>query len=108
MFRPQVRPGAAIDELCGDPQPLARSPQAALKHVADAEILSYLPNVDGTALVDERRVAGDHRETRETAQCGDDVIDNAIGEVILLRIAAEVHKGQDRQRWPSWKDRQLG
>ena len=101
MFRPQVRPGAAIDQLRGDPQPLASSPQAAFKHVADAEFLSYLPNVDGAALVDERRVSGDHRETRETAQCGDDVIDHAIGEVVLLEIAAEIDKGQDRQRRPA-------
>src|SRR5262245_6677833 len=90
--------GAAVYQLCGYPQPLAGTPQAALKHVADAEILGHLPDVNSTYFVDERRISGDHCETGEAAKRSDDVINHAIGKVVLLRIAAEIGEGQDGQR----------
>ena len=57
-------PVGAVDQLRGDPQSVAGPPHAAFEHVAHTEVLRHLPHVDGAALVDERRVAGDHREAR--------------------------------------------
>ena len=39
-------PGRAVDELRGDPQPLARPPHAAFEQVADPELARDLPDVD--------------------------------------------------------------
>jgi hypothetical protein len=44
-------------------------------------------SLDGAALVDERRIAGDHEELAKVGQCRDDVFDRAIGKVLLLGIA---------------------
>ena len=75
-----MRSGAAVDELRRDPEPVARPPDAALEHVADAEIVGDLPHIDGAPLVDEARIAGDHREGLEARQRRDDVLDHAVGE----------------------------
>ena len=45
--------GRSIDQLAGDPHPLARLADAALKDVAHAEFTSDLLDVDGPALVGE-------------------------------------------------------
>jgi len=59
-FRPQVASGACVVELRCDPHAIAASAHAALNHIADAELLGDLFHVDGFALVDEGRIAGDH------------------------------------------------
>lgn len=49
-------------------------------------------------LVDERRVARDHRERLDPAERGDDVFRYAIGKVLLARIAPEVPERQNGER----------
>ena len=74
-----------------------RSPllaHAALDHVADAEFFGDLLHMDGFALVDEGRVARDHEEPAQLGQRGDDVLADAVGEIVLLRIAAHVGEGK--------------
>ena len=74
------------------------APHAAFEHVADAELPGDLPHVDGAALVDEGGIAGDHREGLEAAERGDDVLDDAVGEIFLLGIAAHVLERQHGER----------
>jgi hypothetical protein len=45
-------------------------------------------DVDRLALVRERAVARDDKQRMKTRQLGDDILDNAVGEVRLLRVAA--------------------
>ena len=91
--RPELRAGLAIDELRGDPEPIAGPPHAALEHVANAELARDLTHVDGAALVGEGRAARDDSEAAEAAERGDDVLDDAIGEIVLPGIAAKVWNG---------------
>jgi len=48
--------------------------------------------MDGFALVDERRVARDHEEPAQLGQRGDDVLADAIGKILLLRIFKTIGK----------------
>ena len=88
-----------------------RSPQpahAALDHVADAEFLGDLLQVDGLALVDERGIARDHEEPAQLGQRGDDVFADAVGKILLRRIAAHVVERQHGNGRPLGKRRGRG
>ena len=93
-LRPDVAAGGDVVELRRDAHAVAVLAHAALDHVADAELLGELLHVDGFALVDERRVARDYEEPAQLGQRGDDVFADAVGEILLLRIAAHVDEGK--------------
>ena len=57
-----------------------------------------MPCVDGLALEGERRVPGDHEASSESRQVRRQVFRHAIGEVILVRIAAEIGERQHDDR----------
>ena len=86
--------GGDVVELRRNAHAVAALAHAALDHVADAELLGDLLQVDGLALVDERRVARDHEEPAQLGQRGDDVLADAVGKILLLRIAAHVGEGK--------------
>ena len=85
-----------IDQLRGDPHPIARLADAPLEHVANAERLADFLHMDVLALEGERGIAGDDEELRQFRQGRDDVLGDAVGEIVLLRIAAHILEGQDR------------
>ena len=87
-----------VDQLAGDPHPIARPADAALEDVAHAELAADLLDVDGFALVGETRIARDDEEPADARECGDDLLDHAVGEVFLFRIAAHIREGQHRDR----------
>src|SRR5262252_4290686 len=87
-----------IDELACDAHAVCCSAHAALEHVANAKVAANLRHTDGAALVGEARIAGDHEEPPYMRKRSDDVLDHAVGEVILLRITAHVHKRQHGYR----------
>jgi hypothetical protein len=59
---PDVLTGHCIDELPGDANPSTRGPDAAFEDVTDGQLDTDLPNVDGSPLVGEGRVARDDEE----------------------------------------------
>jgi hypothetical protein len=61
---------------------------------------SDLLHVDGLALVDEARIAGDDEKPADAGERGDDLPDHAVREVFLLRIATHIGEGQHRDRRP--------
>ena len=67
---------------------------AAFEHIAHAEFAPDLPDVWRLALVGEARIARDHEQRRGTRQRRDDVLDDAVGEILLLGIAAHVLERQ--------------
>ncbi len=97
-FGPEMSAGRRIDQLRGDPHPVARFAHAPLEDVAHAEAFADLGNVDVLALEGERRIAGDHEELRELRQRGDDVFRDAVGEILLLGVAAHVGERQNGDR----------
>ncbi len=73
--------------LATDTQATCRLANAAFQHVADAKLPASLPRRRPPSLVGKRRIARDNEQRLEARQAGDDVLDQAIDEVLLLRIA---------------------
>src|SRR5437868_3948052 len=69
-----------IDQLGGDPNPIAGAADAAFEDIADPEFAGDPGDFDGRSLVGERRAAGDDEEGAIARQRGDDVLDDAAGK----------------------------
>jgi hypothetical protein len=52
--------GFGVDELHVDPRPVSAALDAALEDIVDVQLSPDLLQIDGFALVGERRVAPDH------------------------------------------------
>src|SRR5262249_25654827 len=79
-----------IDELCVDANTVASSADAALEHIAHAELACDLADVGCLSFVLKSRISRDHQEFGEPRQFGDDVLGDAVAEVLLLYITAEI------------------
>ena len=80
-----------------------RSPSAtnaALQNVAHAKLAADLAHVDRLALVLEGGIAGDDEQLGEPRQLGKDILGNAVGEIVLALVAAEVVERQHGDRRP--------
>ena len=96
--RPEMGAALGIDQLARDADPLAGFADAALEHVAHAQLAPDLPDIDGLVPVGEARVAGDDEQARHPRQGGGDVLDDPVREVALLRVAAQIVERQHRER----------
>src|SRR6185503_14473002 len=88
--------GGGIDELTGNSNTVTGLAYAAFQYIAYAKFASDLFYVNCTILVDEAGIAGDHEQPVHPRQGGYDLFHDTIGEIFLLRVAAEVLKRQDR------------
>src|SRR6202012_5688566 len=95
---PQMPAGVRIDQLSGDAQALAAAADAAFEHIGDAKLAPDLADIYGPVLVEEGGVAGDDEQPAAAGQRGDDVLRHAVGEKILLGIAAHVGEGENGNR----------
>jgi hypothetical protein len=95
---PDVPVGFGIDQLHGYAHPVARLAHAAFDHVLDAEFGRHVLNPDRPVLVDEGRVARDHEQVAKPRELGDDVFGQAVGEELLLGLAAHVDERQHCDR----------
>lgn len=100
-LRPEVCVARGVDQLRGDAHAISELAHAALEHVAGAQFPPDGLDVDRPPLVDESRIPGDHEQPRETRQVGDQVLGDAVAEVLLLRIVAEVGEGKHRDHRPA-------
>ena len=91
---PQMRTGRGIDQLSRNAHATPRLADGALKHIADAQFAPDLLHVGRLAFVRETRILGDDEEPANAAQRGDDLLNQAIGEILQLRIVAKVLKRQ--------------
>ena len=92
-----MRAGRGLDQLRGDAHSIGGLAHATLQHIAHAELASDLLHIDAAALISEAQIAGDHEEPSDAAERGDDLLDHAVGEILLLGIGAQVLKRQYRQ-----------
>src|SRR5215831_14909979 len=90
--------GRRVHQLPSDAHPLSGLTHAAFEHVAHAEVAPDLLHVNGFALVRKARIARDHEQPWQARNRGSDLLDHAVGEIFLLRVAAHVGKGKDRDR----------
>src|SRR5689334_1218820 len=89
---------AAINQLRRDAHARARLAHATFQNVADIQFTRDLGDVDMLSLVDEGVVARDDEQRRYLAEIGDDVLADAVAEILLLRIVAHVDEGQNANR----------
>ena len=85
-----------VNQLDRDPDPLADLAHAAFDDVVHAQFARELQHFDRLALVLERRIARDDEQIAKAEQLGDDVFGDAVGEELLLGVAAQVEERQDR------------
>src|SRR6516162_5091986 len=88
-----------IDQLRGNAHAATGFAYCAFEDIADAEFTADLFHVDGLPLVRKTRIAGDDEHPANAAERGDDLLDHAVGEILLLWVAAHIGKGQDRDGW---------
>jgi hypothetical protein len=91
---PDMRAGFSFDQLRSDADPVAGPAQTAFENIAHAQLAAGLLHVDGAALVDKGRVAGDHEQPFDPRQPGDDVLDDAVDEILLLRVRTHIVERQ--------------
>jgi hypothetical protein len=93
---PYVLAGRRVNELAGHADPAAVGPHAAFEDVTDRQLQRDLPNVDGSPLVGESRVACDHEEPAQAGQRRRNILGDPVREILLLGITAHVRERQDR------------
>src|SRR5262249_32602980 len=73
--------------------------------ITNSQLLPNLLYINGPALVGKAGIAGDHEETAEARQGGDDLLDDAIREILLISIAAQIVERQNGDGWlvRQWK-----
>jgi len=98
---PEVRTGFGIDQLGVDADLRARPLDASFENIAHPQLAADLFGIYWFALVAEGGVAGDHKAAPDARDIGRQVIGNAVGEVFLLRVVAEIGEREhdNRKTW---------
>jgi hypothetical protein len=97
---PDADGGRRLDQLGGDADAVAGDAQAALQQIAHAELASDLRRLDRAPAIAQSRAAGDDEEGARPRQRGGDLLGDAVGEIVLIGIAAEIVERQHRDRRP--------
>jgi hypothetical protein len=98
---PKMRASFSVNKLHIDPYLVPGPSNAAFQHIPHAKLTADLPNVDGFTLVGEGGIAGDHEAFGDAGEIRGQIVGDAIGEILLLRIIRQIRERQNN-------DRQLG
>jgi hypothetical protein len=93
-----MRAGHRVDQLPGNTDPIATLAHRAFEHITDAQLAADLLHVNRLTLVRKTRIAGDDEQPADTGERGDDLLDHAVDEIFLLRVAAHIGEGQNCNR----------
>jgi len=89
---------AAVDQLHGEPYAIADLAGAAFHDIAHAQLSADVLHLYGLASIGEGRVASDHEQLRDLRKVRDDVIGNAVAEILLLGISTQIVERQNCDR----------
>ena len=96
---PQRGLGGRVDGLDGDAKALVRPAQTAAENVAHGRGGCWTSWAGLAAQVEqEGRMPRDHHQVAEPREAGDDILGDALAEVVVAGIAGEVGQRQDRDR----------
>ena len=95
---PEMIAGFGVDELHVDAHAVSAALNAALEHIADVQLAADLLQIDGLALVGEGGVAPDHERAANPRKIGRQALRDAVDEILLLRVAADIGERQDDDR----------
>ncbi len=87
-----------VDELGDDAELVSLAAHAPFQHGGDVQLLADLAHVQVLALEGEGRGAGDDADPRDVGERVDDLLGDAVGEVLVLLAAAQVDEGQHGDR----------
>jgi hypothetical protein len=87
-----------INELGRDAQAPSRIAHRAFEHIVHAELTVDFLHVDRLPSVGKARIASHDKQPAELRKRGDDLLEHAVGDIFLLRVAAQIGKGQDGNR----------
>src|SRR5262249_1716612 len=88
-----------LDQAGVDAHALALGDDAALEQITYLELAADLPRVRAPALVGERGVAGDDGDSgQRVREIADEAVGDPVGQVVLLRIPAEIGERKDDDR----------
>src|SRR5262249_17858378 len=90
--------GGNVNEFRADAQQAAALHDSAGKNGANVELATYGLSVDGTPLVAEDGALGHHPEFWHRGQSIDQAGGDAVAEMLVLGVAAEVFERQDGER----------
>src|SRR5215472_14910552 len=93
-----MRTRPAVDKLPGNAHAVRGLTDAALKNVAHAEFAADLLHGHRLALIGEAGVPGDYEQPPHARERGDDLLHDAIGEILLLRVTAHILEWKHRYR----------
>ena len=93
-LRPEVRARFSIDELRVYANLLARSTHAPFQEVTHAELAADALCIDRLSLIGEGGATGDYEAPLDAREVGRQVLGNAVGEIFLLRVVAEIGERQ--------------
>ena len=96
--RPQVIPVLGPDQLGGDAHLVVGLPDRALQHVRHLQALGDLGDLQVLVLERERRCAGRHLQPGDLRQQVQQLLGDAVGEELLLRVGAHVDEREHRDR----------
>ena len=94
-FGPQVRASLGLDQLHIDAHAISRALHAAFEHVANVEFASDLFEVGRLAFVGKSCAAADHEGAGNAREVGGQALGDAVDEIVLRRVAADVGEGQN-------------
>jgi hypothetical protein len=92
--------GAVRDarELGGDAEPVARLSDAPLQHRRDIQLRPDAAHVERLALERERRGARHHPQVRNAGEGVDQLLGEAVAEILLVFFGTEVEKREHDHR----------
>ncbi len=77
---------------------MSRLAHAAFKHISHTQLAPDLFHVNGTPLVGKTRIAGDDEQPAHARQRRYDLLHDAVGEILLLLVAAQILEGKHGDR----------
>src|SRR5215475_449795 len=95
VLGPAVSACPSIDQLGGDAYAIATPPHTSFQHIAHSEFAADLADIRRFTLVLKAGIARDHEQLADARQLGDEILYDAVGEILLLGITAQVGEGEN-------------
>ncbi len=93
-LRPKVLVAESIDQLRCDSNAAAAAPHTSFHDVPHAQFPRHVRDPHGPSSIGERGIARRYEQIRVARQFGDDVLGDAVREVLMFRIATHVLEWQ--------------
>ncbi len=97
---PEMPARGRVGQLRRDPNPLPGPADAPLQDVAGTQPGTHFTHVEGRPLEGEGRLARGHEQTGDLGEVGDEVVGDAVAEIVLVGVVTQIRERQDRDRGP--------